>query len=249
MRYVQAALGYLIDTRTYEIIAGSNREKPCEVAVPFYLWGFEDQDTHVTTSWGIKQTGGGLNKSDDIMRKVYTVKLNNLTVEFIDGYKNVMVKFCDAKRNNWIELDVAVRPTLVSSQAWGGNMREIMGFHFNVQMPNSEADFSYRLTESAWRSPNFRKIPHLAANEIEAIGMNELGFGISPLQYRVMYKLQELDGKTYALLCGPFAILLDDNLRFDSLVALNGVTATTLDVRRIIYSVNTYILKVVSLWR
>lgn len=248
MRYVQAALGYLIDTRTYDIITGSEREKPCEVAVPFYLWGFEDQDTHVTTSWGHRQSGG-LNKSDDVMKKVYTVELNNLTVEFVDGYKNVIIKFRDAKRNNIIELDVAVRPTLVSSQAWGGLMREIMGFRFNVQMPNSEADFSYRLTESVWRSPNFRMIPHLGANEIEVIGQNKLGFGISPLKYSVMYKLKELNGHTYALLCGPFAVLLDDDFKFNSLVALNGVTATTLDVHRIIYSVNTYILKVVSLWR
>ena len=75
-----------------------------------------------------------------------------------------------------------------------------------------------------------------------------LSVGISPKQYQVIYRQRGLQGKTYALLLGSYAILLGDDMSYDSLVTLVGVSETLqheplLMVNRILHTDNPYVFK------
>lgn len=77
----------------------------------------------------------------------------------------------------------------------------------------------------------------------------ELFYGLRHSPYTVIYKGKKLSGSCYALLCGACAIMLDDDLRYDSLALLNGANTVQLSVKRFCHTVNPYITKVMVMMK
>ena len=72
-------------------------------------------------------------------------------------------------------------------------------------------------------------------------------FGILPTKYALEYKNKELKQTSYALLCGTWAVLLSDDLNFDSCVALSGASRDKLQIESIFYTVNPFFVKAMAL--
>lgn len=66
-------------------------------------------------------------------------------------------------------------------------------------------------------------------------------------QVTVYYHNKKLNGSCYAVVFGAIAVLLDDELRFDAVVALESMRDMTLGVRKIIYTSNSYLTKAMML--
>lgn len=85
--------------------------------------------------------------------------------------------------------------------------------------------------------------------EVELMAGGEYPFGLTKRKFTVKIGSHELNGTCYAYLCGVYAILLDDKLNFDSLVVLSMIDDTTLYCEKIIYSLNTYVIKAMYMWQ
>lgn len=98
----------------------------------------------------------------------------------------------------------------------------------------------------------FSTIPDLFEILMDAINVDKsppiqvnLYYGLSSHKYDVTYKGKQLRCSCYAVLLGTVAVLLNDDFSFDSLVLLNGAVPHELDVARVIYTVNSHVIKVV----
>lgn len=102
------------------------------------------------------------------------------------------------------------------------------------------------------KGDSFEPIPDLFGIIMDALNVEKgspievkLYYGLSKHKYSVEYKGRELRGSCYAVLIGVVAVLLKDDFSFDSLVLLKGATPYNLDVAKVIYSVNTHVIKVI----
>lgn len=89
----------------------------------------------------------------------------------------------------------------------------------------------------------------LARMKLHANAQNWFSFGIPEHKLEIEYRDRYIRRQCYALIYGPIAILLDDNMNFSSLVSLIGVSDKCITVRQFLYTVDTYIVKIITLQR
>lgn len=232
-RFLQVCNGRysLLDREDWKFVHQSNL---ADIDVPGFMWYFADKDTHILRFEG----------SDDtcVFRKVNVIELNGFSVDFYRfSYKTVTIKLKDRE----IQLGLNVYNPGWSTAYVGP--RRLEGVDYRIKLGDEVKNFHTTLSEPSWVAPNFCRISGLGSCNANNIGMNWFMFGIQQSKYVVKYHGRRLTGTAYALLCGPYAILLDDNFGFDSLALLNGVTPAVLDVDKFVYTVNSYVAKILTL--
>ena len=131
----------------------------------------------------------------------------------------------------------------------GAKGRGMVGVQYRVHDGKREQKFYTKFTVFHEPSEVFKWIPDLGHEERNPSHGKQFSFGLSPQEYTFTYRGRQLGGTSLAYMCGPFAVLLDDDLSFDTLVALRGVQYNELIVDKFVYTVNTYIIKVMALWK
>lgn len=228
-RYVQVSSGWLVDKDTYKLIPGYKRESTCTIDVPDFMW---------TSGTGYNMT---IRRGDDVEEHIrsYSMDLNNLLVTFHPTYRGFEIHIKD---ETYINVGYFFR---YMTQKMGGQAYdEVVGVDFDVAINRVRKDFRAMPLE---RVPAFEYIIGLGTVTEDVQSRSKFCYGISDSQWRIRLRGRELNGKSYALLCGPCAVLLSDNFEFDSLMLLSGVSSKALDVAKVAYSVNPYVIKAATL--
>lgn len=95
----------------------------------------------------------------------------------------------------------------------------------------------------------FSRVTNLGYVRFDKAFVNDFSFGIPSVKFDVKYKGNRLNGMWHVLLYGPMAVLLDDNMKFDSLAIMSAVKDGLVTVEKFLYTTNPYIAKVITLMR
>lgn len=221
--YLKMADGYIIDLETYKFIPDSQAKGL--VNVPFFLW-----DT-----W---EPYEGMRYS-----RVKSIHLNELHIDFAEnGYFPTIIKYYDngLKRAVCIEL-VALAQT-VGTFIKDGNRKVLEGVHFLCTVDDVNKNYQMSLSDE----PRFWYVHTLGYKEETQYVNDRFSYGMREKPFELQYKRQKLKGQYYAVLYGPWAIILSDDLKFDALVFLNGVMSH-LSIEKIVYAANPYFVKLLTL--
>lgn len=240
MRYLQACHGRkcLIDKKDFKFVPETVEALQTGIEVPFYLWYFASQQEHKAKVYG---------KDAGTFHKVDVMELNNLVIGFKSlGYKAVEIKFFNPLEGRFVHLKLGT--TLYTQSTRTGI--ELMGMSYQFTIDDSpKQEFLVELKKPTWVNPNFCRVQGLGSSEVAPVGINRFCFGIQPCKYLIRYKGRKLKDNRYAMLGGPWGILLQDDLSFDSLVLLNGATSAVLEIDTVAYTVNSSVVKAMTLMR
>lgn len=227
---------HLIDNMTFSFVPFSRRTNPFEVYIPAFYWEYPEGRQHIEY----------ISRAGQVIQNVYTrtdsLYLNQLEVVLQLGYKNAQIAFKNEAVGGYtvIRIDAFPRPSYVHK---AGQSRNTVGsIDYRVIIDGVQKDY-----KSTIRHMEIGSTTVPALTRIIGSGDDWFVFGISPHPHEVKYRGRLLDGRSYALICGPWAILLTDDLRFDSLACLSLVQDRKLYVDRFLYTVNPYITKSILL--
>ena len=243
MGYLLANAQYMLDTDCWEFVKIDKTSQPMELEVPYYFYNYA-KSVFVYQGW---------------LWKTYMVSLNNLSIEFVKldrpqeehpifGYYNAILKFF--VKGEWQTWTIVVSPSYGNINYNNLKATELRRVYYDVfkdmvEVKTCVTDFFGTADENL---PRFHQIRSLALVRPNASAAKDRPcYGIHRKPWSVFYKGKELNGKSYAMLCGTWAILLGDDFSFDSIVTLDGVEDGKLSVDRVIYSINPYIVKIVML--
>lgn len=246
MGYIQVGRETLVDTKTYKLVTVGDLLSlpPQSVAVPFYLF------THGgAAEWvedGVKTLLKGWNR--ELESCLYLNKLNIDVKIDLDGLR-VNMKFFDNLKDEWVKITMRVVSFHHDTSV------DVAGADYDIRINKAVGKYHHNMTQPPWGIPMFRNMYGLCHFRLDLEHYDWFPFGILPNQYQVHYKGHQMGGSCYALLLGPAAVLMDDDLQFDSLVFLNGVKGPIkgksetydIDVGRFMYTANRYVVKFITL--
>ena len=231
--YQKASATHLIDLDTYQFVEFHHRNRPAFIYCPFFLWHYGDKDR------------ARISEFNDTVQKYNTIQLNNLTVQISMGWRHADIHFEDVRRNVPHKI---VMNCLVKNAMFRGINQPIGAVYVADVDGGKKSSYEMSFGRVHQSDVKFDIVQDLDNVGVPKFTYNEaLSFGISQEQYHVFYKGNHLNGKSYALVCGTWGILLSDHLEFDSLVYFEGVKTGQLDVEHFAYTVNPYILKMLML--
>lgn len=236
MRYQQASKTHLIHPETFELV--ETLPEPHELAVPFYL--HEIFRPSGVVDWH------GVSCQEEL---VFKLSLNELEVEFENGqmYKKAYFDFRDEKIGHRMFMRLKVDTDTVVSYSGGDSNELFYGADYTLNIAGYDAKrYRHEFDSDEWTKQNFYEVPDLGSKGVYRIGKNRFCMGISSRKWNLFYHGKKLSPTCYALLCGTWAILLTDDLKFDSLVYLGGVVPGVLYIEKIAYTVNSYLVKAMT---
>lgn len=245
MHYFRAAKGVVYsyyDNKLHYEETALRLDMANEIDVPPVLWKFYEEDSHQTTVWR-KDLGGRLKQHITVYHKSESFWLKDLRVVLMDEYKHAQLEFKDHHLGRITKI-LLTTSTAAGRLGKGINSQVIkVGVYYSLQV-NEEARRlgEHRFKDVSWGFPNFRRIENFALFE-QNMSNNQLSFGLTDATYEVCYRDRLLDGRSLALLVGPWGILLGDDFSFDALVLLNGAKPGMLDIGEILYTTNPYLVK------
>ena len=230
MRYVQACYGEkcLIDTETWKFMAQTRESLLSGIDVPFYMWNFDGKPIHKHVIDG---------KVLGVFNEIWTMPLNGFRVVFkSSGYKAAVLKFDDGS-------EIGIQCSIMSQSTTYGV--QLLGSEFTLEIDRDLKPVLIQFEKPLWMAPNFGRVQGLVSKDIS--GVDRMSFGVKPNKYFIRYRNRRLIENRCAFLAGPWAVILTDDLKFDSLVLLNGVTTAVLDIASIGYTVNPAVVKAKTL--
>lgn len=245
MIFYQACKGWLIHPKTFEFVKSVDEITVDTVKVPPYLWSHGDKLVF-TEHWGRAE-------------RVLELELNNLRVDFMEHgsffFADITTRDEAAGKrltfNLMCSLDVDTQYTAFTTPNASPirkRLDSLRGIDYQLVMNDSPAKVSsHKYGQYEQLECQFETIPEHGKTDVSTIGLNDFSIGLSNHQWRVSYHGKMLNGSCYALVCGPWGIILSDDLKFDSLVYLSAVGNGTLVVEKIMYTVNSYIVKIRTL--
>lgn len=235
MRYQQASKKHLILPETFELV--EKITEPHEIAVPFYLNMFRPSDI---VNW---------NGVACPVELVFKLSLNELEIEFENGkmYKKAYFDFRDETTGHRVFMRLQADTETVVSYSGGDTNELFYGVDYKLDTAGYDPKF-YRhdFDSDDWTKQNFCEIPDLGTQSIYRIGHNRLCMGISARKWNLFYHGKKLSHSCYAMLCGTWALLLTDDLKFDALVYLSGAVPGALYIEKIAHTINSYLVKVLT---
>lgn len=238
--YQQCSSKWLLDKTTNEFVHFDRRVEPCKIDVPYYFWSYESEDQHILAT---KKPFGKSRQS--IFQRSNIIELNGMLVKLLEGYRSAFVKFLNKADGSLFKIEMDVRPSLYNAfDVDGQRITGIKGMSYKVAINKEVQSFYTALLEPP--AEDFQGVSGLGQYPG---GGKIFSLGVQHEPYGVEYKGKQLSGRSFAMLCGPWAVLLSDNFEFDSLVALKGVRNGILKVDKFVYTVNPYVVKVVTLMR
>lgn len=250
MTYLKVSQTCVLNLADYSFIEESfltGRAKEQEVHVPPALWQFDDKESHCVNRW-YKAVNGKTQRTT--IKYVYSkaIRFRHMAIEFVDLYKRVNIKFTDPKTGLLIYIQLSISPYKGRVGVGLTSANRTLGAYCLAKINGDFLEHTYRFEAVGRGHPNFRSIIDFAEFE-HNYGDNHFMLGLSQNPYDVYYKSKLLNGQSYALLCGNWAVILGDDFTFDSLCYLDGADENKLYVNKFVYSVNTYILKIMTMWK
>lgn len=239
MRYLQTSYNKncIFDRKTNKFMQQTEAALRAGIEVPFFLWQFEERREHTSKVYG---------KPAGVFRQTHDIELNHFKVKFIgSGPKSAEVRFFDSLRGSLSVIEIDAELCTVST----AHGIDLIGVTHTVTNNGDTRIHRTMLSNPAWVSPNFCRIPGLGCTKESVIGRNRLSLGVLPSRYIVRYRGKKLNGNSYALVSGTWAVLLGDDMSFDSIVILNGATQSVLEIDQVAYTVNPYMVKVMTMIR
>lgn len=229
--YVQANEKYIVDYDTKKLIPKSKAVKPFEVQVPFYLWSYKESVEHRVP----------FTRPISSFTKSNYVNLGMLSINFRQYGSRLQcdIKFPDERVGAWKTLILAVEQRLVANE---GPTSTFNCNRVDYQLHSDEGVVSCHTKFGS----SFHKIDNLGKKDLYPIVNNEFGFGIPEKQVTVEYQGKRLNGRSMVFICGSWGILLSDDLKLDSLVTFTGMVNGQVGVDKFLYTINPYIVKVMS---
>lgn len=241
-KYVQVAEKWLMNQRTFQFVPMEGRSDPCEIDVPGFYWNDDEYGSYVSTKYiHVGENADG--KVYTTLNKTYYITLNQLQIELINGFKYGIISFLN-EYGSEMKLTVEARPLTVGVSFTSQAVAKVVDVSYSV------IGLSQPILYTSKLGSGFSYIPGLAQHRD---GMERMKaevpfhYGIAPKTYQVKYKNRKLGGDCLAMLCGPWAVLLDDERKFDSLAVLSGASVHELVVDKFLYTVNPYIVKVMMI--
>lgn len=225
--YLQADKSTVIDTQSYEFIPMFIKERPFEMEIPFYLWSAPEPHARVI--------------GESVMTKTQRLTLHNLQIDLSLSYRKASLEFLDSMKGRWETVLLSSFPT-ASHQ--GTPNEHATGVDHSIAAGGVVR--KYRV-DFNWSASKFKPIADFDSQGIAQYKTANFSFGISPEQFKVVYCGKELSGESYAFVCGPWAVLLTDDLSFDALALLDGAETGRLHVARFAYAANPYIVRAMTL--
>lgn len=243
MNWLQADRGHLIHPETYKIVPMGNIKEAIHVDVPFYLWIYDEPDYHLGVT-GVRVVNGVPANIYSQFRHVDTLELNMLEIHFV-AFREAQISFLDTSIGRWNQLNLIMRKDRLTENKKGVKTHRLMFVDFMLVVGVGGTLHQWHVDyDSAYdKKRTFPPVPGLAPG-FENFGQMALSYGIRYKRYKIVYKGHTLDIKCYAFLYGVWAILLKNDMSFDSLVTLIGASHDTLTVSDFLYTVNPYITKV-----
>lgn len=237
---------HYLDLNTGKIVTKSERQNPNITHIPFYFWN-DNLEKKIPTGFGMEN--GNLVNTFSYNNQIGVFKINGIQVVMRD-YGDVSITFYDNKKKEHHELDVKLSYYKYNIRLRGGavgTMINYIRYDLSFDKINS-ACFDTMFTNREIIKP----IAFLAHHTEEIMPKNNtlvFSYGLAYKQYKIEYLGRELDGSCYAFVFGTWAILLQDNFAFDTFVLLKGCNSDKLIVDKFIYTNNTYIIKILTLWK
>lgn len=248
MRYFQVSESLYVNCDTYQFVPYQllfQRSEMSEVLVPYFLWHDEERDQRTENKW-YNTTGGRLKKATVVFRQVAFLSLNQFEISFNQDYKKVAIKLFDKALKKRVQLKLSATPLVGRPSVHRGGgfyPKKPVGCYFELENSGVVNKFEVPLAKDAADIPRFHHISELGDLQ-QTYGTELYMFGIDQHQFPIRYHGRELNGQSYIFICGPWGILLDDDLSFDSLVCLNSIRRGHIDIAHIAYTTNSYMMKV-----
>lgn len=242
--YLQCSLRWLMDTKTFQFVSAVERKKPCCIHVPFYLWSMVSECGNRV----VEEYSKDGHKVYSEMLCETTVAFNNLIVEFHNGFKHAFIRFYDKIINGSTVIELYANIYNLGLIPYNGiQQRGMRGITYTMRHGNDsriiQSDFN--ALDSCVRE--FKVVPGLGKHTADTTSPNKFCYGVVPAHYTIRYHGRTLDGMSMAFICGPWAILLDEDMTFDALVFLKGVMPHVLDIEQFYYTTSRYFVKVLTL--
>lgn len=243
--YLQVGTNWMIDKKTLKLVPFSRLSKlhtPYLLEVPFFMWEYPDFNDRFPIT-GFDNIGGAFQNRHSTVRYTTDLELNRLKISFPGGQsQQAYISFFDKHENKDFQFE------LVSSDKrgviWtkkGSQQNQVTGVDYTLTTVSGKSvKYSTDFGLLDCIGPHFRPITGLAKD-------NRYSYGLTPNQFKVRYMDEELNGTSLAIVFGHWAILLEDDLTFDTLVLLKGAKSDELNVERFVYTTNVYILKIMLL--
>lgn len=231
--YLKACKSKLIDLDTYKFINFESRVRPAQINVLPFHWFYGKNSSHRVPNSGC------------LMTKTEAFWLNKMDVILSYGWRKADIRFPDPKTGKKHRMDVfclvrAIRPGYVRPS----------GVEYTIRLDDSLQKITTEFGDEHATQSRFLTVAELDNVGVAKLSiMEELSFGVSPNQFEIYYRGKKLNGTSYALLMGTYAVLLSDKLEFDSLVLLSAVETGKMTVDNIVYSVNPYLIKIKTLMK
>lgn len=240
MEYIQVSQNLLVPYGENKLIYEDEKVKPFIIAVPSVMWRHPDPKVFVVPH-------GQYNR-------VYHIEIANWEIQYRHGVDNVIIQYLDRKSEDWYSFELL---TMANSTGYhlGREMQEnLAGIQFRFSDTEKTSAYHIELVSSQmhwWNSGalsvRFRAISELMTPREEQFYNNTLRYGLRQEPYKIMYRGTILKRKYMAFVSGFWALLLDDNLEFDSIAYLRGTDEDTLYVDKFAYTADSYIAKVVTM--
>lgn len=246
MAHLLANTQFAIDTETWKFFPVTGKALLPEVMVPFYLWGYGGSNNISVSNIEYKNKKGEYIRDKLTYRKCFSFELNGIKIRFLHAdYKDCFVQFEDNGKP--ININLTVRPVTRQSSVGQFVIGDLRSARYTVDINNvtQHHESVYHYSGQKDGTP-FKRVWTLGNRGIPEYLDSYPHFGISKNQFTVHYKNRVL-GQCYAMLCGFWAILLDDDLSIDSVCALEAVGYDALYVDKFFYSVNSYVVKMMVL--
>lgn len=222
--YLKMSERYAIDLETYKFVPESQTSGV--VNIPFFLWD----------NW--LQYAGGRG-----YRKVSSIHLNELSIDFSkNGYFPTVIKYYDNGLKRLVVIELVTLADTASTHVQDGNHKQLEGVRFLCTIDGVDKNYEMPLSSE----PRFWNVPNLGFKAETQFVNDRFSYGIREKPFELHYKSQKLKGQYYAVLYGPWAIILSDDLKFEALVFLNGVMSF-LSLEKVVYASNPYFVKLLTL--
>ena len=206
------------------------------VSVPQFLWSASALRSELPGS----SVGREIFHSDSlgvVCKKADALKLKDFIVTVAANQKHVWrnVAVRSTKKNQFRVTSMSARVAFTQQVEL---KREVGGY---------VREWNYAHATSV---PSVYRVPAdgLVFRNTLAFQNNHLPYGLVPEQFGFWYRGRLLNGRSYVLFCGNVIILLGDDFSFDSFALWSGKTDNNeLIVELFAYSVNTYIIKMMTL--
>lgn len=241
MKYQQASLTHLIHPKTFKLVPKRSVKDATGISVPFFLWKRSDID-------GTEEIDEG--RSFCFSQMSPRLDLNDFFVEWRTGTEFRFVQ-CDFKNEItghrvFFRLESYTNSSVSYSPE--GSREAFYGVDYRIEYTQGfKTPYRQEYPDTELYTQHYFPVPDLTSRQQTRIGKNQFAAGISDNQWKVSYRGKLLDGKTYALLSCTYAFLLTDDLKFDTLVYLEGLKNGVLYVNKFVYTVNPYITKIMML--